>query len=187
MWLPWNFRIFLAGFMKVFSGKGNLAAFSHDEDNRRPMKKDDSTRYPQASSQTDLKPLHHSAQQLGLNNTQRHIFFCVGEACNGDCSRGEQAWAQLKDRLSSRRLTGPGATIQRTKVHCLRLCQQGPIAVVYPEGTWYHHLEGERLERVIDEHLVEGQPVIEFAFHQRALPQTAVSRTESETDGTASE
>lgn len=59
----------------------------------------------------------------------------------------------------------PGdGTVLRSKVDCLRICEQGAIAVVYPEGTWYARLDIESLDRIIDEHLIEGNPVEELSF-----------------------
>jgi (2Fe-2S) ferredoxin len=50
----------------------------------------------------------------------------------------------------------------RTKAACLRICHEGPWLVVYPEGIWYGRLDGERLRRILQEHVVEGRPVTEW-------------------------
>lgn len=113
--------------------------------------------------------LVRAAEAYGIGRLQRHIFLCLGPDC---CSanEGEKAWKYLKSELKRRKLDSERGGIFRTKAGCLRVCTQGPIAVVYPEGTWYYRMTPERLERVIEEHLVNGNPVQEYAFVHNPLP-----------------
>jgi (2Fe-2S) ferredoxin len=128
--------------------------------------------------------LHQIAEALSIPRVQRHIFLCADQT-NPKCAPREETnvlWRHLKSRLKDLNAASappkwqgdldhdpepvaPGTgTVLRTKADCLRICEQGCIAVVYPEGTWYARLDIDKLDRIIDEHLIGGSPVDDLVF-----------------------
>ncbi|MBW2472260.1 MAG: (2Fe-2S) ferredoxin domain-containing protein [Deltaproteobacteria bacterium] len=128
--------------------------------------------------------LENIAQALSIPRAQRHIFLCADQS-NPRCASAEytnELWRHLKSRLKELNLTSappkwqgemghdpdpetPGdGTVLRSKVDCLRICEQGAIAVVYPEGTWYAGLDKDKLDRIIEMHLIDGNPVDDLSF-----------------------
>ncbi|AFY38946.1 ferredoxin [[Leptolyngbya] sp. PCC 7376] len=120
--------------------------------------------------------LKNCVDNLGISQIDRHVFICADQTKPKCCDKAAsiEAWNYLKTRLKELeldRVSTESPHIFRTKANCLRVCNQGPVLVIYPDGVWYRNASPALIERIIQEHLLGDRPVREYVIAEYPLPQ----------------
>ncbi|MCB1199931.1 MAG: NAD(P)H-dependent oxidoreductase subunit E [Leptospiraceae bacterium] len=123
---------------------------------------------PETDQESVKDELSRLAVKKGYGSSARHIFLCTGDKCSSS-QINAVLWQKLKEKIHQVQNENPDTALLRAKTDCLRICEGGPLALVYPDGTFYHALNEQKIERIVDEHLVGGCPVSEYSFFTQQL------------------
>ncbi|NBV59089.1 MAG: (2Fe-2S) ferredoxin domain-containing protein [Synechococcaceae bacterium WB4_2_0811] len=106
-----------------------------------------------------------------MQTVQHHLFLCATptKALCHQGPVGAQCWEQLKKSIKAAGLEDPArkeGVVLRTKADCLRLCSDGPVLLIWPSGHVYGSLLPERIDRIVQQHLIAGEPITEWLVKQ---------------------
>lgn len=112
--------------------------------------------------------LDSKVKKLALKDAQYHLLLCCHQTIPKCCTAevGANSWEYLKKRIVE---LGLSKSVYRSRANCLQICYSGPILVVYPDGVWYRSCSAEIIERVLQEHILQGSPVTDYILCEKFL------------------
>jgi len=104
-----------------------------------------------------------------------HLLLCATPTkalCCPDPALGAASWEALKRlvrELDLENPTRPGGFVLRNKADCLRICSEGPVLLVWPDGIVYGGVTPERVERIVREHVIGNAPIEAWIVRRYSL------------------
>ncbi len=113
-------------------------------------------------------------------HVSHHLLLCANskKSLCCDTEEGNRTWEKLKNVLKNNNLEDPTRSqgiVLRSKVDCLRICHSGPILLIWPDGIWYKDVYANRIERIIESHIIQGNPIKEWVLKETPLKNMASS------------
>lgn len=101
-----------------------------------------------------------------MTDYARHMLVCVGPRCTEE-GEAQELFETLGDKFKAAGIDKGELRVKRTRTHCFATCKSGPIISIHPDGIWYYNVTEANLDRIIKEHLVDGQPVEDLIYHRQ--------------------
>lgn len=100
-----------------------------------------------------------------IGDYRRHLLICTGPRCTQQ-GESQALFDSLGEKFKAAGLNEGALRVKRSRVSCFAACKGGPVMCVQPDGVWYYDVTPDNMDRIIDQHLVGGQPVEELVFHR---------------------
>ncbi len=109
-----------------------------------------------------------------MQRVSHHLLLCAtaSKAKCCDPALGAETWAALKQGIKRLDLENPAreqGVVLRSKADCLRICSDGPVLLIWPDGCWYGGVTPDRVDRILTEHVIGGRPIDDWLIQRSVM------------------